>query len=63
VHLLALAPGSARVLKGHPRGLKILRFTEMWERFGSDLRLGILMQLMLDTRTGGLGLSRGAQGR
>ncbi len=41
----------------HPRGLYLLFFTEMWERFGFYLMLGILMLYMLDNLSGGLGLN------
>ncbi len=30
--------------KGHPRGLMSLSFTEMWERLGFYLMLGILFK-------------------
>lgn len=41
----------------HPRGLYILFFTEMWERFGYYLMLGILPLFLSDSQKGGLGLS------
>lgn len=41
----------------HPKGLYLLFFTEMWERFGFYLLLGILALYMEDTLTGGLGFS------
>lgn len=41
----------------HPKGLYILFFTEMWERFSYYLMIGILYLYMTDTETGGLGLS------
>ena len=31
--------------KGHPRGLYVLFFTEMWERFGYYLMIGIFLLL------------------
>jgi dipeptide/tripeptide permease len=43
--------------KGHPRGLKALFFTEMWERLGFYLMLGILLLYITDTERGGLGFS------
>jgi POT family proton-dependent oligopeptide transporter len=46
------------MLKKHPRGLMILFFTEMWERFGFYLMFGIFFLYMTDTLKGGLGLSR-----
>ena len=46
----------------HPAGLPILFFTEMWERFGYYLMLGIFTLYMIDpadsTLFGGLGFSR-----
>jgi POT family proton-dependent oligopeptide transporter len=44
--------------KKHPPGLYILFFTEMWERFGFYLMVGIFFLYMTDKETGGLGLSR-----
>ena len=50
------------MLKGHPRGLAVLFFTEMWERFGYYLMLGIFSLYMLDPSEsgpfGGLGFTR-----
>ncbi len=46
------------MFKNHPKGLVVLFFTEMWERFGFYLMLGIFFLYMSDTATGGLGLSR-----
>jgi POT family proton-dependent oligopeptide transporter len=43
------------MFKGHPRGLPVLFFTEMWERFGFYLMLGIFYLYMTDTARGGLG--------
>jgi POT family proton-dependent oligopeptide transporter len=40
----------------HPRGLTFLFFTEMWERFGYYLMLGIFFLYMTDTQKDGLGL-------
>lgn len=39
---------SAGVFKNHPRGLPVLFFTEMWERFGFYLMLGIFVLYMTD---------------
>jgi POT family proton-dependent oligopeptide transporter len=39
----------------HPRGLTVLFFTEMWERFSYYLMIGIFMQYLLDSQTGGMG--------
>ncbi len=42
----------------HPKGLYVLFFTEMWERFGYYLMLGIFALYMLDsTQNGGMGFS------
>lgn len=42
----------------HPKGLYFLFFTEMWERFGYYLMLGIFSLFMLDTvENGGMGFS------
>jgi POT family proton-dependent oligopeptide transporter len=40
----------------HPKGLGILFFTEMWERFGFYLMLGILYQYLSDSQKGGMGM-------
>ena len=44
----------------HPKGLYLLFFTEMWERFGFYLMLGILFLYMTDGLKGGLGFEDGA---
>ncbi len=42
----------------HPKGLYVLFFTEMWERFGYYLMLGIFSLYMLDSvENGGMGFS------
>src|SRR5207245_263757 len=41
----------------HPKGLGILFFTEMWERFSFYLMLGILYQYLSDSQKGGMALS------
>jgi POT family proton-dependent oligopeptide transporter len=41
----------------HPKGLYILFFTEMWERFGFYLMLGIFLLFLKDSQRGGLGWS------
>ena len=43
----------------HPRGLFTLFFTEMWERFGFYLMVGILVLYATDTERGGLALDKG----
>jgi len=48
--------------KGHPKGLKALFFTEMWERLGFYLMLGILYLYITDTERGGLGFSNSTAG-
>ena len=40
----------------HPKGLYILFFTEMWERFGYYLMVGIFLLYLTNTTTGGKGL-------
>ena len=43
--------------KSHPRGLYVLFFTEMWERFGYYLMIGILLLYLTDTTgNGGRGM-------
>ena len=42
------------MFKNHPKGLVILFFTEMWERFGYYLMLGIFFLYMTDTDKGGM---------
>jgi POT family proton-dependent oligopeptide transporter len=37
----------------HPKGLPFLFMTEMWERFGYYLMLGIFLLYMIDTKSGG----------
>jgi POT family proton-dependent oligopeptide transporter len=44
---------------GHPKGLYYLFFSEMWERFGYYLMLGIFSLYMLDsTANGGMGFDK-----
>ena len=43
----------------HPKGLMVLFFTEMWERFGYYLMVGILFLYLTDTTTGGKEMTRG----
>ena len=47
---------------GHPKGLSPLFFTEMWERLGFYLMLGILYLYIIDTERGGLGFSNATAG-
>src|SRR6266496_2476697 len=45
----------------HPRGLYVLFFTEMWERFGFYLMIGIFLLYLKDTvGHGGRGLNNAA---
>ncbi|TFH01775.1 MAG: MFS transporter, partial [Calditrichales bacterium] len=46
------------MLKNHPKGLMTLFFTEMWERFGYYLMLGIFFLYMTDTARDGMGFGR-----
>lgn len=51
----------ADVVKGkHPRALYILFLTEMWERFGYYLMVGILLLYLIDDKTGGKALTEKA---
>jgi len=43
------------MFKNHPKGLPVLFFTEMWERFAYYLMLGIFVLYMTDSERGGLG--------
>jgi POT family proton-dependent oligopeptide transporter len=43
--------------KKHPPGLYILFFTEMWERFGFYLMVGIFFLYLTDSEKGGLSMS------
>lgn len=43
----------------HPKGLFVLFFTEMWERFGYYLMVGILFLYLTDSTTGGKEMTRG----
>ena len=45
-------------MRKHPVALPYLFFTEMWERFGFYLMIGIFFLYMTDTATGGLGFDR-----
>ncbi|MBK6932248.1 MAG: peptide MFS transporter [Saprospirales bacterium] len=46
------------MMRKHPVGLPFLFFTEMWERFGYYLMIGIFFLYMTDTKAGGLGFTR-----
>lgn len=45
------------MFKGHPRGLAQLFFTEMWERLGFYLIVGVLATYAMDVERGGLGMA------
>jgi POT family proton-dependent oligopeptide transporter len=45
-------------MRQHPAGLPFLFLTEMWERFGYYLMIGIFFLYMTDTQAGGLGFER-----
>ncbi|MCK6691106.1 MAG: peptide MFS transporter [Thermoanaerobaculia bacterium] len=45
-------------MRNHPSGLPFLFFTEMWERFGYYLMIGIFMLYMTDAQHGGMALDR-----
>jgi len=45
-------------MRKHPSGLPFLFFTEMWERFGYYLMIGIFVLYMTDTQKGGLSMDR-----
>ncbi len=47
-----------RKKSAHPAGLKYLFLSEMWERFGFYLMLGIFFLYMTDSVKGGMGLDR-----
>ncbi len=44
--------------KKHPKALPYLFFSEMWERFGFYLMLGIFFLYMTDTQQGGMGMDK-----
>lgn len=44
--------------QSHPKGLPYLFFTEMWERFGYYLMIGIFVLYMTDYEKGGLNMER-----
>jgi POT family proton-dependent oligopeptide transporter len=46
------------MLKKHPKALPYMFFSEMWERFGFYLMLGIFFLYMTDTQKGGLAMDR-----
>ncbi len=46
------------MIKKHPRALPYLFLSEMWERFGFYLMLGIFFLYMTDTQKGGMALDR-----
>ncbi len=46
------------MFKKHPSGLPFLFLTEMWERFGYYLMIGIFLLYMTDAQKGGLSMER-----
>ncbi|MCB0574083.1 MAG: oligopeptide:H+ symporter, partial [Saprospiraceae bacterium] len=46
------------MFKKHPSGLPFLFFTEMWERFGYYLMIGIFLLYVTDSQHGGLAMTR-----
>lgn len=48
----------SEIQRKHPKGLPYLFFTEMWERFGYYLMLGIFFLYMTDGDKGGLALEK-----
>ncbi|GAO45108.1 peptide MFS transporter [Flavihumibacter petaseus] len=48
--------------KGHPKGLYVLFFTEMWERFSYYGMRAILLLFLLDKVKGGMGYAEGEAG-
>ena len=44
--------------KKHPKALRFLFLSEMWERFGFYLMLGIFFLYMTDTERGGMAMSK-----
>jgi POT family proton-dependent oligopeptide transporter len=44
-------------MRDHPSGLPYLFFTEMWERFGYYLMIGIFFLYMTDAKTGGFAMT------
>jgi POT family proton-dependent oligopeptide transporter len=51
-----------KTLFGHPRGLFVLSFTEMWERFSYYGMRAILLLFLLDKTSGGMGMKEGEGG-
>lgn len=51
-----------KTIFGHPRGLFVLFFTEMWERFSYYGMRAILLLFLLDKMNGGLGMEEGEGG-
>ena len=53
---------SDRAFFGHPRGLSVLFFTEMWERFSYYGMRALLILFMTDSVAGGLGMDATSAG-
>ena len=57
------AIGSERGFFGHPKGLRTLFFTEMWERFSYyGMRALLTLFMLAAVENGGLGLSKAESG-
>ena len=57
------APPDAGTFLGHPRGLAVLFFTEMWERFGYyGMRALLILYLTAAVAEGGLGMDTASAG-
>ena len=50
-----MLPAESTSRARHPKGLYVLFFTEMWERFSFYLMIGIFYQYLVDSQTGGMG--------
>ena len=49
---------SDKKILGHPAGVFVLAFTEMWERFAFYSMRALLVLFLVDTQTGGMGWDR-----
>ncbi len=55
--LFLMTQTNTAAARKHPQGLPYLFFTEMWERFGYYLMLGIFVLYMIDVDKGGLAIA------
>jgi POT family proton-dependent oligopeptide transporter len=61
--VVAAAPPYDRAFFGHPRGLSVLFFTEMWERFSYyGMRALLILFMTAPATAGGLGFDTGVAG-